>query len=66
MKQLLLALLLALASTGCQKTGEKHPCYDPALVHNGACTTDCPGFVGCDGVTYCNRCEAARVGIGPK
>ncbi|MDI9342289.1 MAG: hypothetical protein QM534_17080 [Sediminibacterium sp.] len=27
------------------------------------CTMDCPGYVGCDGKTYCNQCEANRNGI---
>lgn len=43
----------------------QHPCFDASLVHEDACTQDCPGFAGCDGNTYCNECEAARLGIGP-
>lgn len=58
--------LATLTLAGCNKTGENHPCFDQSLVHNGACTADCPGFKGCDGVKYCNECEAARHGIGPK
>ncbi len=46
----------------CEK---KSKCYDASLVHNNPCTADCGGFLGCDGNTYCNQCEAARVGIGP-
>lgn len=66
MKYLFIIVILGLALTGCNKEGENHPCYDSSLVHDGACTTDCPGFKGCDGKTYCNACEAARHGIGPK
>ena len=44
----------------------KKDCYDASLVHNNFCTADCPGFEGCDGKTYCNACEAAKHGIGPK
>lgn len=45
------------------KEVEQHPCYDASLVHDNACTTDCPGVCGCDGLTYCNECEAHRLGI---
>lgn len=59
-------LILGFALSGCKKEGEDHSCYDSSLVHEDDCTTDCPGFEGCDGKTYCNECEAARNGIGPK
>ncbi len=61
---LLLFSLLTLIS--CNKEGGNHSCYDETLVHNNACLTDCPGFKGCDGKTYCNECEAARKGIREK
>jgi len=41
-------------------------CYNPSLeaeFSKKACPTDCPGVVGCDGKTYCNECEANRVGV---
>jgi len=46
----------------CAKDG-KDKCYDQSLVHNNACTADCPQVCGCDDKTYCNECEANRVGI---
>lgn len=68
MKKIIISAILvtALLTLGCKKEGSNHPCYNKSLVHNNACTTDCPGFEGCDGKTYCNECEAARKGIGPK
>jgi len=61
-----LSLFFLLIFTNCNKTSGNHSCYDESLVHDLACTTGCPGFEGCDGNTYCNQCEAARKGIGPK
>lgn len=49
-----------------KKTGKDHPCYDSNLVYDGMCPLTCPGFEGCDGKFYCNECEAARCGIGPR
>ena len=57
---------MGLTLSGCDKEGKNHPCYDSSLVHNKGCTTDCPGFEGCDGKVYCNACEAARDRIGSK
>lgn len=66
MKNIIFAFILGLVLVACEKENEVDPCYDVNLVHDNACTTDCPGFIGCDGETYCNECEAARVGIGPQ
>lgn len=55
-------LLLFTISVSCQK----NKCYDAELENrckNQFCTTDCPGVKGCDGKTYCNECEANRLGI---
>jgi hypothetical protein len=66
MKNIFLIIILGMALTGCDKEEENHLCYDQSIQHNNPCTTDCPGFDGCDGKTYCNACIAAKHGIGPK
>lgn len=68
-KLLFLALALTFCAFQCDVEDlevTEPVCYDESLVHNDACTADCPGFIGCDGRTYCNECEAARLGIGPQ
>jgi hypothetical protein len=53
--------LLILSFSACDKG-----CYNPSLEkasQNTVCTTDCPGVVGCDGKTYCNECEANKLGV---
>ncbi len=55
--------VLVLIVTSCRKEGT---CPDPQLQKqhaSDACTTDCPGVVGCDGKTYCNECVARRNGV---
>jgi hypothetical protein len=66
MKKLILILFLGWILSGCGKGDGEHACYNSTLVHENPCTADCPGFQGCDGNMYCNQCEAARLGIGPK
>lgn len=66
MIKVIFLVVIGLATSSCSNEGENHPCYDSTLVHDGPCLTHCPGFKGCDGKTYCNECEAARYGIGPK
>lgn len=65
MKLLYKIIFLAFLFVGCSKDEGEHPCYDSSIVHDNPCTSNCPGFEGCDGKTYCNQCEAARLGIGP-
>ena len=61
MKKYIVIISCLIAFSSCNKKDEL--CYNPDLVHNGFCTSDCPGVTGCDGNFYCNECEANRVGI---
>ncbi len=58
----IIAVVTILAIYSCNKHDD---CYNAQMArnHSGGCTTDCPGICGCDGNTYCNECEANRVGI---
>ncbi|HYG49519.1 MAG TPA: hypothetical protein VD905_01400 [Flavobacteriales bacterium] len=64
-KPLLFIIVLLMISfpTSCKK---KASCFDRELYYqhlHDYCPADCPGVEGCDGKTYCNACEARRVGI---
>jgi len=66
MKNIVVLIILSFALFGCIREGVDHPCYDNTLINDIDCNSDCPGFEGCDGTIYCNECEAALVGLGPK
>ena len=66
MSHIIAFVFLGLVVIACNKEDKNHSCFDSSLVHENGCTTDCPGFEGCDGKHYCNACEAARHGIGSK
>lgn len=60
---LVISLFFSISLFACGEEDFKDPCFDESLVHDDFCTADCPGVTGCDGKTYCNECEANRVGI---
>ena len=65
-KYLKLVLIIVCTNiVSCKKTTETG-CFSKGLQEasrNLFCTADCPGVIGCDGLKYCNACEAARQGI---
>ena len=68
MKKYFVVVILILTSftfSSCKKTKDTG-CFSKGLQdasRNLFCTADCPGVVGCDGLMYCNACEAAIKGI---
>jgi len=49
--------------SACSKNDDCFSEVIKAKHQNDICPTDCPGVIGCDGKTYCNRCEANKAGI---
>lgn len=62
--KLIVAFGFGIFLVACSK--QEPSCYSRELekeYKERMCTMDCPGYVGCDGKTYCNQCEANRNGI---
>lgn len=62
--KLIVAFGFGIFLAACSK--QEPSCYSRELekeYKERMCTMDCPGYVGCDGKTYCNQCEANRNGI---
>ena len=65
LKTLMIASIIVFTTllSSCIKDND---CYDEELYQkhkDSVCPQDCPGVVGCDGLTYCNECEANKHGI---
>lgn len=59
----ILAFLIMLFFVGCKSDNEI--CYDQEMEenHSGICPRNCPKVCGCDGITYCNECNANSKGV---
>ena len=59
-------VILVIISVSCEKTDSVNACYDSKLYElhkNDLCPTECDSIKGCDGVIYCNECEANKRGM---
>ena len=67
MKRIIFILLVVVSvvAVRCDKDPRNNACYDSALVEmmkDSACVPTCEGVCACNGVTYCNECEAMKAG----
>jgi len=62
MNKIIALFIFALGFAGCTKD---NGCYSKRVKknHSGICQDDCPGYCGCNGVFYCNECNALTEGI---
>lgn len=58
-------LFVAVVAIRCEQDPRNDACHDPALqesMKDSVCALTCEGVCACNGVTYCNECEAMKQG----
>lgn len=59
-------VLLTVVVIGCRQDPRNDACYDATLeemMKDSTCALSCQGVCACNGVTYCNECEAMKAGF---
>lgn len=67
MRRIVLAIFIlgTLFVWSCSNDPRNDACYDAALaksMKDSVCVATCDGVCACNGVTYCNECEAMKAG----
>lgn len=58
-------LIISVVAIRCQQDPRNDACFDPVLkasMQDSTCVLTCEGVCACNGVTYCNECEAMKQG----
>jgi hypothetical protein len=58
-------VLLSVIASRCTQDPRNNACYDAKLeasMKDSTCALSCEGVCACNGVTYCNECEAMKAG----
>ena len=61
----LVVILVSMITIRCQQDPRNDACHDPELellMKDSVCVATCEGVCACNGVTYCNECEAMKAG----
>ena len=65
MKYVSIFIFFAVIVVACKQDPRNNACYDPVLaksMKDSVCVLTCEGVCACNGVTYCNECEAMKAG----
>ena len=58
-------LIISVVAIQCSQDPRNDACHDPVLqesMKDSTCVLPCYGVCACNGVTYCNECEAMKQG----